>query len=340
MNFGTSASAKDFTIYRRWLEESEGAGFDLLTGGDSQSLWADCYSMMTFAATATKDVDLAIVVSNPKTRHPAVAASAAASIQLISNGRFHLGIASGDSALRNIGVRAGRVYEVAEYVTCVQALTEGATVRWHGRDLSLSWVNSQARVPVWMAAEGPRTQRLAGAIADGIVLSNSLSEDRFAAAMEHIGQGATEAGRSVDDIDIWFMCNLVFAPSEDEGIDRIKSIIAGTANHVYRFTLKDKGVSDENAERVLAMMSEYQSQHHGDVAMANPNSLLIEKYGLKSFLARQGTVAGPPDQCVERLKELSALGIKRLIVNDFSTISNDWTNVFASKVRPEFSSLQ
>ena len=49
-----------------------GVGFDMLTCGDSQSLWAECFTMMTFAAVHTERPDLAITVSNPMTRHPAV----------------------------------------------------------------------------------------------------------------------------------------------------------------------------------------------------------------------------------------------------------------------------
>ena len=101
MRFGTGTTVRDFNDYRNWLQAAEGAGFDMLTCGDSQSLWAECFTLMTFAAVHTTRPDLAITVSNPCTRHPAVAASACASVQQISQGRFRFGMASGDSALRN-----------------------------------------------------------------------------------------------------------------------------------------------------------------------------------------------------------------------------------------------
>ena len=80
VQFGTGTTARDFGEYRRWLEAAEFAGFDLLTAGDSQTLWADCFSMLTVAATVTSRPRLALTVTNPQTRHPSVSAAAAASV--------------------------------------------------------------------------------------------------------------------------------------------------------------------------------------------------------------------------------------------------------------------
>lgn len=336
VRFGTGTTIRDFGWYRRWLDHAEGSGFSLVTCGDSQSLWAECFSMMTFAAVHTSRPDLAITVSNPMTRHPAVTASAAASVQQISEGRFRYGIASGDSALRNIGVRPATVAELERYVVAVRDLTAGAAVDWDGHELGLHWLDAPRRVPVWIAAEGPRTQRLAGRVADGVVLSNCLTEERMAVARENIAAGAAEAGRSLDDIEIWCMANLLFAPSEAEGIDSIASVIAGTANHVFRFTLDGKGLPDELRERVEGLMAEYTSRHHAQPGAANPNNALLDKYGLRDYLARQGTIAGPPDHVVERVREVAAIGANNLIVAQFVSDPFEWMDTFATHVLPAF----
>src|SRR4051794_7754130 len=175
----------------------------MITCGDSQSLWADCFSLMTFAAELTTRPHLAITVSNPMTRHPAVCASACASVQQISGGRFRFGLASGDSALRNIGVRPGSVAEIEAYMVAVQELTAGRTTRWGDAELGLHWLGPAPRpVPVWLAAEGPRTQRLAGRLADGVILSNCLTADGWDLACENIAAGAAEVGRTLDDLEI------------------------------------------------------------------------------------------------------------------------------------------
>ncbi len=336
VRFGTGTTIRRFDEYRRWLEVAEGHGFDMLTCGDSQSLWAECFSMMTFAATLSTRPELAITVSNPMTRHPAVAASAAASVQQISEGRFHFGISSGDSALRNIGVRAATVDELEAYIVAVQRLTAGDTVDWNGATLGLHWLDDPVRVPVWIAAEGPRTQRLAGRVADGVILSNSLTKERLDVALEHIGAGAAEAGRRLEDIEIWHMCNLIFAPSESEGIEGIRSVLAGTANHVYRFTLEGKGLPDELKEPMRGLMNEYQSRHHAQPGSHNPNNDLLDKYGLRDYLARQGTVAGPPEHCIERIQEVASIGATNIVVSQFISEQYEWMQTFADRVLPAF----
>ena len=336
MRFGTGTTVRDFGEYERWLQTAEGLGFDLLTCGDSQSLWAECYSLMTFAATVTTRPSLAITVTNPATRHPAVAASAAASVQQISGGRFRVGLASGDSALRNIGVAPATVAELEDYARAIRSLTGGSSVRWGDAEIALHWLREPVPVPVWIAAEGPRTQRLAGRIADGVILSNCLTAERMAAAREHLAAGAADAGRSLDDLEIWHMCNLVFAPTEGEALDAISSVLAGTANHVFRFTLDGKGVPDEMRERLTGLMGEYQSRHHAQPGAANPNNALLAKYGLRDWLARQGTVAGPPDHCVARLREVASVGATNLILSQFVDDQLEWMQKFAGEVLPAF----
>jgi alkanesulfonate monooxygenase SsuD/methylene tetrahydromethanopterin reductase-like flavin-dependent oxidoreductase (luciferase family) len=270
---------------------------------------------------------------------PAVTASACAAVQQISGGRFAYGISSGDSALRNIGVRPSTVAELDEYVRAVKGLTAGETVSWHDTKLALHWLPpGSVRVPVWMAAEGPKTQRLAGRIADGVVLSNALTKDAFDIARENIGAGAAEVGRSLDDIEIWHMANLLIAPTEKEAIDQITYVLAGTANHVYRFTLDGKGLPDDYRDRILALQSEYDSRHHAqrETATAHENARLVDKYGLRDYLAARSTIAGPPERCIERLHEVAENGVRNLIVAQFVADQYEWMRTITEKILPAF----
>jgi 5,10-methylenetetrahydromethanopterin reductase len=336
LRFGTGTTVRDLAEYHRWLQAGEAAGFELLTCGDSQSLWADCFALMTFAAAHTREPALAITVSNPRTRHPAVAASACAAVQQLARGRFRFGLGSGDSALRNIGIGPAGVAEIEAYLRAVQELTAGGSCDWQGTRLALHWLRSPLPVPVWVAAEGPRTQRMAGRCADGVVLSNCLAPERLAGALEHLAAGAAEAGRSLDDLEIWHMCNLVFARSEREGIDSIRSVLAGTANHVFRFTLDGKALPEELQPRVRGLMAEYQSRFHAQPGQANPNEALLDKYGLRDYLARLGTIAGPPEHCVERLHEVARHGVRNLILSQFVSDPHTWMKTFAERVAPAF----
>jgi 5,10-methylenetetrahydromethanopterin reductase len=324
LRFGTGTTVKRFDTYREWLRVAEDAGFDLLTTGDSQSLWADPFVTMAYAAAHTSRPRLAITVSNPMTRHPAVVASSLVALDQISEGRFALGLSSGDSALRNIGVRPATVDELRAFVLDVRAACRGG-LRW-----------ATADVPLWLAAEGPRTQRLAGAIADGVVLSNALTEEATERAFANLADGAASAGRRVEDLEVWWMANLVPAPTEAEGIHAVRSILAGTANHVFRFTMDGKGVPDGVRPALEALQREYDSSHHADPATAAANAELVDRYGLTEWLAAQSTIAGPVERCVERLHEVAGNGVTGLILSQFAGDPLDFMRLFAERIAPHF----
>ncbi len=90
----------------------EEAGYDGLFVADSQNLNADVWVELTLAAAATQRILLGPGVTNHATRHTAVTASAAATLQAESGGRAVLGIGRGDSALTQLGCEPVHVDEL------------------------------------------------------------------------------------------------------------------------------------------------------------------------------------------------------------------------------------
>src|SRR5271165_7303772 len=125
IQIGTGTTVKDYEWYKRWLAVGEAAGFVSLGTGDSQSLWGDPFVSLAVAAEHTTRPRLGVTVSNPQTRHPAVVASSLVALQQLSGGRIFFGISTGDSALRNIGVRPATVAELEEFVVAVRGLCAG-----------------------------------------------------------------------------------------------------------------------------------------------------------------------------------------------------------------------
>lgn len=333
--FATGTTVRDFASYRRWLEVAEGVGcFEMLTTGDSQSLWADPFVTMAVAAERTGHARLGITVSNPMTRHPAVVASALVALQQLSDRRMVYALSSGDSALRTIGVRPATVLELEGYGRAVKGLCAGETVTWQGRTLQLRW--GSCPTPLWMGAEGPRTQYLAGQIADGVILSNALDADVLAEARQNIAAGAASAGRSEDDIEIWCMAAMCIAASEREGIARLESQLAGTANHVYRFHTDGKGLPDAYRVPIATLQERYDSSVHATPERAATNAALVRELGLVDFLARRSVIAGPPERCVERIHEVVELGVRNLIVSQFVNEPLEFMETFAERIAPAF----
>jgi hypothetical protein len=105
---------------------------------------------------------------------------------------------------------------------------------------------------------------------------------------------------------------------------------------VFRFTLEGKGIPEELKERVRGLMGEYQSRYHAQPGGENPNNALIHKYGLRDYLAAQGTVAGPPDHCVARLREIEGAGVRNVILSQFVDDPLAWMRTCAEAVLPAF----
>ena len=83
-------------------------------------------------------------------------------------------------------------------------------------------------------------------------------------------------------------------------------------------------------------MGEYQSRFHAQPGMDNPNNGLIDKYGLRDYRARQGTIAGPPEHCVERIREVAGYGVRNFVVSQFVSDQYEWMRTFSERVLPAF----
>src|SRR6478735_8321312 len=132
-------------IAGRMAERAEAAGFDGMVIVDSQNLAGDVYVALATCAARTDRLQLATGVTNPFTRHPAVTASAIASIHVESGGRAVLGIGRGDSALAHIGRAPARVGHLTRYLEAVQAYLSGEEIGFD--DLS-SFAPETAAPPV------------------------------------------------------------------------------------------------------------------------------------------------------------------------------------------------
>src|SRR5256885_16949069 len=94
---------------------AEDVGFSLVGVADSQSVFREMYATMALCAQATRRVRIGPSVTNPITRHPAVAASGIATIDEIAPGRAFFGIGSGESAILNLAERPATLADMPAY---------------------------------------------------------------------------------------------------------------------------------------------------------------------------------------------------------------------------------
>src|SRR5438132_12084185 len=152
---------------------AEADGWDGLALTDTQNLSGDVFAALGAAAQATRRLTLATGATSPATRHPAVIASAIATIQAESHGRAFLGIARGDSALAYIGRKPMPLADFATAVQDIQTYLRGEPVDCDGFPSQIQWLAAAdvAKPLLSVAATGPRVIQLAARIADAITFS-------------------------------------------------------------------------------------------------------------------------------------------------------------------------
>ena len=185
----------------RAVQTAEGHGLDAVWMPDSPLLWRDVFGALTAAALGTERIGLGTAVSNVATRHPAVLASAARTVAELAPGRFTLGLGVGDSSVVPLGLRASTRAELTAGIAQVRALLAGD--EWpYGDGIGSRLREPAPGVPIHLAASGPRNLRLAGRIADGVILLSGVSTRTLAAAMEQVRAGLQAAGRTDPDFSV------------------------------------------------------------------------------------------------------------------------------------------
>jgi len=168
-------------------------------------LWEDCFlegglTTATAALTWTERLHVAVGLLPVPLRNPALAAMEAATPARLFPGRFSLGLGHGVlDWMAQVGARVeSPMTLLREHTTAVRDLLQGQTVTVEGRyvrldGVALDWPPPQAP-PVLVGARGPRTLRLAGEIADGVILDAGQAPEDVRAALAHVEGG--RAGRS------------------------------------------------------------------------------------------------------------------------------------------------
>jgi 5,10-methylenetetrahydromethanopterin reductase len=307
------------TSIARFAERLEADGFAGLAVVDSQNLSGDPYVSLALAARATSRLQLATGVTNPYTRHPAVTAAAIASVQAVSEGRAVLGIGRGDSALAHLGLAPAPVPLFATYLRRLQGYLRGEDVPFDdAAEVSsvdalglgdqptasrLQWIGGLPKVPVDVAATGPRVIELAATEAERITFAVGADTERLEWA---IGM-ARRAASPTADLRFGAYVNVAVHPD----VDVARRLVAGGMSTLARFNVMHGdtvGPFDAESRSMLGDLSRgYDMNRHTQSGSPQADTLapaFIERYA----------VVGPPELVRARLAELAGLGIDRFVL--------------------------
>jgi len=303
---------------------AEATGWAGMLVVDSQNLAGDSYVALTLAATQTSRIGLGTGVTNSVTRHPAVTASAALSVQDVSGGRMVIGIGRGDSALAHLGRGPAHLKSFSAYVIALQKYLRGEAVDFEAfpvptdvapplaeleladqpRESRLRWPQGAIpKVPVEIAATGPKVIGLAAREADRIMFT-------LGAVPERLRWGMAEARQAAPGKALRFgaYVNLVCHP--DRAVAR--ALVRGGLTTFARFSVMHgeiSGPASDAQSRVFhALHDGYDMRAHtrGD---SNQATLMDDAF-VDAF-----AIAGGPAYCIERLRELQSMGMDKIVIS-------------------------
>ena len=282
-------SGAELAGYARAAERS---GFD--------SIWVT--ERYFHLAASTERMALGVGVVNPFTRNPALLAMAAATVDRLSGGRMVLGLGRSDRWL--ISDRLGLSYDrslgdLERAARTVRALLSGQSVRvGDGTDpVRLAVPPVQRRPRIYLAAIGPRALRLAGAVADGVILNAYSPVGYVEWAVRQLRLAAEQAGRDPDELDI--ACMIVMRLTDDPGPlmpglkQRVARLLAEPG--MARLLLGRAGLDTGIADSIAALDSGGESAEAADLI---PDELVGRLYAM-----------GSAGECRRRLEEYRRAGV-------------------------------
>ncbi|MEM0217200.1 MAG: 5,10-methylenetetrahydromethanopterin reductase [Candidatus Nezhaarchaeales archaeon] len=283
--------------------QAESVGFDYVWITDHYANRC-VYIALTVAALNTKRVKLGTGVTNPFHVHPAWTASAIATLNEVSNGRAVLGIGPGDrSTLGQIGINLEKpLTAVKETVEVIRRLWAGETLNFTGDAFRLANAKLNFKpstsIPIYIGAQGPKMLELAGAIGDGVLINASHPKD-FEYAIKYIKEGATRAGRRIEDVDVAAYAALsvdeVSAKAKETAKTVVAFIIAGSPDSV----LERHGIKKEEVETIRGALAK------GDIPGA---SKAVSDESLDAF-----SISGTPEECMSRIEQLLKIGVTQFV---------------------------
>ncbi|HEV7364135.1 MAG TPA: LLM class F420-dependent oxidoreductase, partial [Solirubrobacteraceae bacterium] len=224
---------------RELVREAERLGYDSVWAAEAYG--SDAATVLAWLAGQTEKINLGSAIFQIPGRSPAMTAMTAATLDQISGGRFRLGLGpSGPQVSEGWhGVRFGRqLQRTREYVEVVRQALARERVEYHGetielplpdgpgKALKLTIAPEQERIPVYIAAIGPKNVTLVGEIADGW-LPVFFSPEHVSEFRPLLEEGAAKSGRSIDNgFDISPTVNVLISDDRDAARDAMRPVLA------------------------------------------------------------------------------------------------------------------
>jgi alkanesulfonate monooxygenase SsuD/methylene tetrahydromethanopterin reductase-like flavin-dependent oxidoreductase (luciferase family) len=311
----------------------ETLGYDSVWVTDSQMLFSDCYAVLALAAQRTTRLRIGPGTAICGTRLPPVQVAAMATLNRLAPGRVHLGIGTGNTAMRSMGHKPMRIAEYAEYLRVLSALLRGETVDYtyngvtHPIKMLMhedKYMNLEPKIPLYVSGFGPRAMALAGEYGDGLVFAIPPRGMPVPEALGHAHHGAAHAGRTLEHFRNCALTNIaLLAPGEPVASERMIRLIGpNVMASVYYFydEVQEKGIDPPDFLKHIwkcycALVAQvppayrhfrthefhYTSLHPGEAEL------------IDAALIRATCLVGTAEELIEQIRALEQQGLQELM---------------------------
>jgi F420-dependent oxidoreductase-like protein len=301
------------------VREAESLGYD--SAWTAEAYGSDAATILGWLAQATDRIKLGSAIFQIPGRSAAMTAMTAATLDQLSGGRFVLGLGTSGPQVAEgwHGQRFGKqLQRTREYVAVVRKALARERLEFHGETLELPLPDGpgkalkltigpvQDRIPIYLAAVGPKNTALAAEIADGF-MPFIFSPEHVGAVRPLLEEGFARAGNGKGFADFDIAPNTSVCISDDlEGArDAMRPLLAryiggmgSRERNFYNRTVQAYGFADAARE-----IQDHYLAGRRDEAMAALPDELIDLV----------TLCGPADRVRDRLRALEAAGVGTLI---------------------------
>jgi probable F420-dependent oxidoreductase len=261
-----------------------------------------------------------------------VTASLFATLNEMFGNRTICGIGRGDSAVRVINGRPVTLATLRESIEVIRALANGGQASYQGNLLQFPW-SVGSKLPIWVAAYGPKALALAGEVADGFILQLA-DPDITAWSIAAVRKAAADAGRDPSDITICVAAPAYVTDGSDAGLehgrDQCRWFGGMVGNHVADIVGRygaDGAAIPKALSDYIAGREGYDYNAHGKAG--NEHTAFVPDEIIDRFC-----LIGPVEEQVARLRELEDLGVDQFALYLQHDAKSETLTAYGDKVMP------
>ena len=282
---------------------AEEVGVDRL-GISDVIFYPDTYEIQALCAFVTKRIRIGSLVTNPYLRHPAVIAAAASTLDEISDGRAFVGIGAG-AGLGKLGVlRSPPAPTVRKAVQIIKELLSGNVLnpRWDAYQNPSELIKlespPQHTVPILIGTRSPKIAKIAGELADIIVIgARYISDQQITNYIDWIREGAASARRDINSIEI--APRLTICASRNGELAK-QSVKLYAAYYLALLKPQDLTLEEGKLQKIIDAIRKVKGWYFSpNVQYPEEIDELVDDYIIDKF-----AVAGTPEECIVKIKSI------------------------------------